>query len=71
MRPDGSEMEQLTFYETADIRPNEPRFTPDGKWIIFTVQVGHTRSLWVIPAEGGEPILIVQGGIYTRGVWQP
>lgn len=79
MRPDGSDMEQLTFYETPDIRANQPRYTPDGKWISFTaVQASSNpqerksdRSLWVIPAKGGEPNLIAQGGIYTHGTWQP
>ncbi len=30
-----------------------------------------TPSLWVIPAEGGEPIVLAQGGVYTHGAWQP
>jgi Tol biopolymer transport system component len=71
MRPDGSGMEQLTFYETPDIRANQPRYTPDGKWIIFTAVTSSSRSLWAIPAEGGEPVVIAEGGIYTHGTWQP
>ena len=71
MRPDGSEIEQLTFYETPEIRANQPHYTPDGKWIIFTAVTPSSRSLWVIPAEGGEPIVIAEGGIYTHGTWQP
>jgi Tol biopolymer transport system component len=79
MRPDGSGIEQLTFYDTPDLRANQPHYTPDGKWIIFTAVQPSTnteerrtdRSLWVIPAEGGEPIKLTSGGIYTHGAWQP
>ncbi len=79
MHPDGTAIEQLTFYDTADMRATQPRYTPDGKWIIFTFVtppasgsgLRSTRSLWIMPAEGGEPIVIAQGGIYTHGVWQP
>jgi Tol biopolymer transport system component len=78
MRPDGTGIEQLTFYETPTMRANQPRYTPDGKWILFTaVQPSSSperrsdRSLWAIPAEGGDPVVIVQGGIYTHGTWQP
>jgi Tol biopolymer transport system component len=71
MHPDGSDIEQLTFHETPDIRANQPRYTPDGKWIIFITVKPSSRSLWVIPAAGGEPIVITQGGIYTHGTWQP
>lgn len=79
VHPDGSGIEQLTSYATPDTRANQPRYTPDGKWIIFTAvqpssntQERRTdRSLWVIPVEGGEPIEITSGGIYTHGAWQP
>lgn len=79
MRPDGSGIEQLTFYDTPDLRANQPRYTPDGKWILFTAVQPSTnteerktdRSLWVIPANGGEPIKLTSGGIYTHGAWQP
>jgi Tol biopolymer transport system component len=79
MHPDGSEMEQLTYYETPDIRANQPHYTPDGQWIIFTGVQPSTnpeerrsdRSLWAIPAAGGEPIVIVQGGTHTHSTWQP
>jgi Tol biopolymer transport system component len=71
MRSDGSDMEQLTFYETPDLRANQPRYTPDGKWIIFIAVTPSSRSLWAIPAESGEPVVMAQGGIYTHGTWQP
>ena len=71
IHPDETDLEQLTFNETTDLRATQPHYTPDGKWIIFTSVTPSSRSLWVIPAEGGNPIVIVQGVIYTHGTWQP
>ena len=71
MHPDGTGMEQLTHNETADLRATQPQYTPDGAWIIFTSVTSSSRSLWAIPATGGEPIVLAQGGIYTHGTWQP
>ncbi|HZG69699.1 MAG TPA: hypothetical protein VEZ12_23400, partial [Herpetosiphonaceae bacterium] len=71
IHPDGSGLEQLTHYETTSPRATIPRYTPDGKWILFTAVTPQSRSLWIMPAEGGEPIVIAQGGIYVHGVWQP
>lgn len=71
IHPDGSGMERLTHYDTADLRAAQPRYTPDGKYIVFTAVTPSTRSLWAIPAEGGEPIVLAPGGIYTHGTWQP
>ena len=71
MRPDGSGIEQLTFYDTPATRANQPRYTPDGQWITFTAVTESGRSLWAIPAEGGDPVVIVSGGIYTHATWQP
>jgi Tol biopolymer transport system component len=71
MHPDGSGMEQLTHYETVGVRATQPRYTPDGQYIVFTAVRPSSRSLWAIPAEGGEPILLAHGGIFTHGTWQP
>jgi Tol biopolymer transport system component len=71
MHPDGSSIEQLTHYQDETLRATQPRFTPDGDWIIFTSVTPETRSLWAIPAEGGEPIVLAPGGIYTHGTLQP
>lgn len=72
MRPDGSGIEQLTHYE--DVRAFSPTYSPDGNWIIFSVfgftLPGNAHGLWVIPANGGDPVVIpdVPG---TQGNWQP
>jgi len=74
MHPDGSGMEQLTHYATDDLRATQPRYTPDGRWIVVTAVTPSSRSLWAIPAAGGEPIVLAAGGAgggYTHGTWQP
>jgi WD40 repeat protein len=74
VHPDGSGMEQLTHFDPADVRATQPRYTPDGQYIVFTaITLTPTikKSLWAIPAEGGEPIVLAPGGIYTHGTWQP
>jgi Tol biopolymer transport system component len=71
MHPDGSGVEQLTDFGDAEHRAGQPRYTPDGDWIIFTYKTETGLSLWALPAEGGDPVEIVAGGIYTHGAWQP
>lgn len=71
IHPDGSGMEQLTHFDPADLRATQPRYTPDGQYIVFTALTPSTRSLWAIPAEGGEPIVLAKGGVYTHGSLQP
>lgn len=71
MRPDGTGTEQLTFYETPNPRPNQPRYTPDGQWIVFTMDTGASREIWLIPSDGGEPVALITDGIHTHPAWQP
>ena len=47
IKPDGTELTQLTHYGPSQIRDTQPTWTPDGKRIIFT-QVG-TRPLQRLP----------------------
>jgi WD40-like Beta Propeller Repeat len=42
IHPDGTGLEQLTHYDTSATRATIPRYTPDGKWIMFTA-VGSAR----------------------------
>jgi serine/threonine protein kinase len=58
-----------------------PRFSPDGKWIAYLntsetggdVQASNTRLLYIVPAQGGEPVRLarnvssVQGAVWTAG----
>jgi Tol biopolymer transport system component len=71
MRPDGTAVEQLTFYSSNAFRASQPRYTPDGQWILFTGVTPGGRDMMAIPADGGEPIPIFTGGIYTHSTLQP
>jgi Tol biopolymer transport system component len=71
IHPDGTGLEKLTFNESTDLRATQPHYTPDGRWIIFTSVTPSSRSLWAIPADGGDPIILEAGGIYTHGTGQP
>lgn len=71
MNPDGSGLQQLTTFTSEGQRATRPRYTPDGKQIVFTLVTSGSRVLAVIPARGGEIVPITPGGIYTHGAWQP
>jgi Tol biopolymer transport system component len=71
MRPDGSGIERLTFFDDATSIPSQPRYVPGGEWIVFAEFRPDGRLLHVIPAEGGEPVLLPMRGIYTHPAWQP
>ncbi len=80
MRPDGSDIERVTF----DQRVNWfPHFSPDGKWIAYisyeegtvTHPADMNIELRVMPASGGESSVVVEtfGGQGTFNVnsWAP
>ncbi len=71
MHPDGTGMEQLTHYTDENLRATQSRYTPNGQWILFTSVTPTSRSIGMIPADGGEPIVLVQAGVYTHNTWQP
>lgn len=71
IRPDGAGLEPLTTFDTDALRATQPRYTPDGSSIIFTAVTPSDRIPWVIPGDGGEPIAVVESGIYTHPAWQP
>jgi len=71
VHPDGSGMEPLTRFEGPEKRATQPRYSPDGKWILFTQVRPNSRTLSALPADGGETVAITTSGIYTHGTWQP
>ena len=71
VRPDGTQLEQLTFFETDEERATQPRVTPDGVDVLYTAVAADGRVPAIINLFGGESIRVVESGIYTHPVRQP
>jgi Tol biopolymer transport system component len=71
IRPDGTGLEQLTFFETDEERATQPRVTPDGLDILFTAVTADHRVPALMRLSGGEPHQVVESGIYTHPTRQP
>jgi dipeptidyl aminopeptidase/acylaminoacyl peptidase len=59
---DGGPLTKISDHDEAD---NQPRWSPDGKWIAFTGQV-HERDhpkIWLAPATGGVPSVLAANGL--------
>src|SRR5204863_5852831 len=55
---EGGEMQRL---RTAGVlNTTEPDWSPDGKWIVFTAQMGNFEICFV-PAAGGDARVLVSG----------
>src|SRR5205085_11098588 len=56
--------ERLTKISDHDEADNQPRWSPDGKWIAFTGEV-HERDhpkIWLAPATGGAASVLAANG---------
>jgi Tol biopolymer transport system component len=69
MAPDGSDRRQLTFTGSS----GHPAWSPDGGWLAFNwyddETVAGPSQIWVVDADGGDPRLLVDGGI--NAAWAP
>jgi Tol biopolymer transport system component len=74
-RADGSQKQQLTTPETGVILG--PKWSPDGRFILFNAWQVDSRKedfkqIYVIPAEGGAPLLLVSGKFEPADpTWSP
>jgi DNA-binding winged helix-turn-helix (wHTH) protein/Tol biopolymer transport system component len=72
-RIDGSERRQLTF---PPLKAMLPRWSPDAKMIVFASMpgvggmLGGPGSIYVVPADGGNPMLVVGEG-FNDPTWSP
>lgn len=77
VRPDGSDLHPLTKYGTSGPRAGHPRFTPDGKTILFIRASTKTwdtppRHLYALElASGQETPVLTKRDFYTRPSLQP
>ena len=68
MNPDGSDPRRVT--STPDPQnSDDPQWSPDGTMIIFGMGQSGNRAMYVVPSEGGEPVLFATGVHWC--VWQP
>jgi TolB protein len=74
IKPDGSGMRSLTSHSKHASRATQPRWTPDGKAILYvrTGPGGTPRHIWAVNADGrlDAPVLTTDA-IYTHPVLQP
>ena len=47
----GRDFRRLTHSEGRD---NQPRFSPDGRWLAFTSSRSGESQIWLLPLDGGE-----------------
>jgi Tol biopolymer transport system component len=74
IRPDGSNVEQLTDFDAATDRAGYPRYTPQGDQILFALQTPNGRELAIMPADGGQRVTLARSseqGWFRGPTWQP
>ena len=65
MHASGKNAKQLTKSAGADA---DPRFSPDGKRILYTTLRGGFPEIWLMNRDGSEPKLVTKG---SQGSWAP
>jgi len=63
-----SDREERHMFPAVSSGPQDPAWSPDGKWIAFSMR----GDIWKIPAEGGEAIALTSGpNYYFEPAWSP
>jgi TolB protein len=69
MDADGSNSENLTNYPGED---RHPCWSPDGRHIIFhRKEMGKPLQLWVMKADGSDPVQITEDFMNNFPTWGP
>jgi Tol biopolymer transport system component len=58
----------------TDAQAREPAYSPDGTMIAYVEDKetgGAGGSLWIVPAQGGDPKLVAEAGMASSPVWSP
>jgi Tol biopolymer transport system component len=73
VRPDGKELRRLTNNGPGGARATQPRWTPDGKGILYTLttQAGTPRHIYLLSADGKRDTpVITSKRVYTHPILQ-
>ena len=75
---DAAAKRAMTFDDLIAMhRLAEPSFSPDGKWVLYTVATPdldanrNATNLWMVPAAGGEAVQLTHSGKDSSGKWSP
>ena len=68
---DGSNRNQLTDASTAGGESFDPEFSPDGSRIVFFSDRGGAFQIWVMDADGSNPVVLTTSGNNAFPSWSP
>jgi hypothetical protein len=60
---DGRGLTRLTSLATDDLATWQPRFSPDGRWVLFSriSRLDSDSALWAVPTGEGDPVAVLPG----------
>lgn len=69
----GHNVKKITDLNHSDNKINDPSFSPDGKWVVFTYPgVGSDSEVFIMKADGSDIEQVTEGpGYVRRPEWSP
>jgi len=73
IRPRGSGLHYLTHFKSSSMRAGTGSYSPDGRWIVFRLQVGDRYGLYRMRSDGGarQRILPLSSFYPSGSDWGP